>query len=156
MQFKNSNLLIIISVILLAVAISCKDNSQKIISKNKFTNILIDIYLLEAQINSTTPNISKKKQDSLFLVLLRKHQIDTIKFKQNIKYYTKHPENYLQILIATRDSLHKIDSITIAKYGRTPITNQQLPEESLLNNMNNNIDSIILDRRNRFLKRTQQ
>ena len=82
--------------LIICIIVGCNSSNtppDPLINELVMSNILIDIHLLEAKINTLG-----KKGDTSFQIydhfeklILEKHDVDSSVFAQNLAYYMKHP-----------------------------------------------------------------
>jgi len=107
----------ILPVLLLAIfSFACTNRPLRVFSEKKMENVLYDIYLAEAEINSNYSAFysdSARKQDLLNSVL-KKHKITEADLDTSLAWYSGHLDVYLKI----NDNLSKRFSELSAKLTR--------------------------------------
>jgi len=106
---------------LATVMISCYNNAQKteefdlnkVISEDKMTAVLTDLYLVEGVVNMKV-RTHRKVIDSIsreyFDMVLIKHQLTKEEFDESMLYYTYHIENLDKIYEAVITNLSVMES----------------------------------------------
>jgi len=92
---KKYNFIIIVLFFLL----SCNQNSDNILSKKEFTNLLVDIHIADGYIVEKGLFDKDLKNDSLsyYNSVFKKHNINRADFDKNIDYYTNNLEEFEKI-----------------------------------------------------------
>ena len=95
---------------IICIIVGCNSSSSPpdpLINELVMSNILIDIHLLEAKINTLG-----KKGDTSFQIydhfeklILEKHGVDSSVFAQNLAYYMRHPGKLENVYTNIIDSL---------------------------------------------------
>lgn len=98
---------IIIIVCCTLMVFSCKDNSvakpDNLIAKDKMTDILYDITLLEAvKVQNLKGGINKKRANEY---IYKKYKIDSIQFAKSNKYYASDLKEYKKMLDKIKERL---------------------------------------------------
>jgi len=97
-------------VLFLAVLVSCAEKviepPENLIPKEKMTNILYDLALLNAA-NSTNPNALKNNSVETMPYLFEKYSIDSVQFSQSDLYYASVPLEYESIYETIQSRLEK-------------------------------------------------
>lgn len=124
--------------------VSCKDDRPKgILSEDKMTAILIDIYLGEGKVT----RLNLKRDSSLIVFKLyeqkiyEKHQVDREAYEKSMSYYYDHPDEMEVIYDAVMDSLNmKEQQLKEAREaGKEKMKDkQEADEEQVELNLNSN------------------
>lgn len=98
------------------------DTDKKQLSEKKMSQVLADVFLMEAYVNENTiglfPDSVASIKKSLYKPILLKHKIDSADFYATLNYYQVHPKEFLPILNQVDTILSKIkplDSTTITE-----------------------------------------
>lgn len=117
-----------------------KFDSDKIkLSEREMSNVLADIFLMEAYVNEKTaglfPDSIANIKKSLYRPILLKHKIDSVDFYSTLNFYQAHPKEFLPVLSQVDSILVKIkplDTATIS-VSNSPIVEVPKNFDSLAN-----------------------
>lgn len=91
------------------IFMACNTNTvpKNVILPNKMVNILVDMHLADAVLSSV------RNQDTMLMMasskyyyIFKKHQIDSAKFTQSLKYYNTQPNQFKEMYNQVVDSLN--------------------------------------------------
>lgn len=91
---------IVLFVAILSGLSSCTGTSitkpDKLISKDEFVKIMVDVYLIQGiNLEASKPDSLKKiKQTDLYFSVLKKHEIPDTVFIRSLIYYSSFPKDY--------------------------------------------------------------
>ncbi len=103
-------------IILLAVSIgACSEKEgppKDILSKEKFTHLLIEIHLIEAKIERlyVSPDSAMVLFNYFQGLLLKEEGIDSAKFNKTLSYYKDNPKPFMKVYEAVTDSLLELEA----------------------------------------------
>ena len=104
---------IITGFCLLMLAAGCSksdDVPNGILSEDKMTGIMIDVYLTEAQVSTYTPRLPHDSARLVFDILkgdiLEKHDVDDSVFKTSLEWYFERPDKLDVVYSRMVDSLN--------------------------------------------------
>lgn len=90
----------IFTLLSLLIAVnSCNRDSRKVIGKDKFTNILVDLHIIDATSTDYVKNTILGDPDSVTLygAVFLKHEVSKETFDNSMKYYAERPEELAEI-----------------------------------------------------------
>jgi hypothetical protein len=94
---------IVLFAVLLNTLFSCTNTSiskpDKLLSKDEFVKVMVDIYLIQGMnLEAGKPDSLKKiNQTDLYFSVLKKHEIADTVFIRSLIYYSSSPRNYEKI-----------------------------------------------------------
>ena len=106
---------ILLFVILLSGLSSCYNTSidkpQKLIKREKFVKMMVDIYLVQGiNFNQTTDSIHKKfTQTDLYYSVLKKYDVPDTVFIRSLIYYSSFPKEYEKMHVQIMDNLKEAE-----------------------------------------------
>jgi hypothetical protein len=97
----------------LLIAAGCGDGNEVpagILSEDKMTGILMDVYVTEAELNSYQPRLPRDSSEIVFTVLKQdiyeKYNTNDSTFKESMSWYFERPERLERIYSRLTDSLN--------------------------------------------------
>ena len=135
---------IVLIVVLCCFAIACDRSDQikkpdNLISKNKMSNILYDLYIVNA-----AKGVNRKLLEAKGVVpetyILTKYNIDSLQFSESNRYYAHKPDVYRSIVDDAKERLEKQkeeyeeiqkEKEMLAKRKRDSITEQTKRKDSI-------------------------
>lgn len=97
----------------LLIAVGCRDGDKVpagIIPEDKMTNILLEVYVTEAQLNNYKPRLPRDSSNLTFKVLkqdlLEQYNTNDSIFKESMRWYFERPERLEAIYSRITDSLN--------------------------------------------------
>jgi hypothetical protein len=106
-------------------ACSSEDKPQNLIEEGTMINVMTDIHMLEAEINS----LRLQHQDSsvyiyqkLKIKLLKKYNLDTAAFNASFKYYITNPDKMKPVYVEVKKKLEDIKKKTMEASQKKPST----------------------------------
>ncbi len=107
----------ILTIIVLFFLFSCNQNSNNILPKKEFINLLIDIHIADGYVvekalfDKDLENDSTSYYNSVF----KKYNINRTDFDENINHYTKDftefEEIYNEVVVILEDKIQIVDSL---------------------------------------------
>jgi hypothetical protein len=96
--------------------VACSGNDEKkipdsVLPKEKMTEVLVDIHLLEAVLNLNAGNINKDNIQGIDL--FKKHNITKKKFDDSYAFYTENPEILTEIYDMVLNELSKLQATAV-------------------------------------------
>jgi hypothetical protein len=94
---------LVLFAVLLGGLFSCTSTTirkpDKLISKDEFVKVMVDIYLIQGMnLEASKPDSLKKiKQTDLYFSVLKKHDIPDTVFIRSLIYYSSFPKDYEKI-----------------------------------------------------------
>ncbi len=119
------------------------DSDKKVLSEQKMTSILVDIFLMEAYVNEKMPNLNIDSltvvRQSFYPSVLKYHKVDSFSFYSTFYYYQYHPKEFSELLNKVNTKMTKIKPLdtTIIKQIVVPpkdldkLTNFKEQEKSM-------------------------
>ncbi len=117
-------------LLLLNLLVACSEKlPEGVLSRNKLPEILVQVHLLDANMNSMHIDSARGRLLADYQELFDYYQIDSNIFKQSIQYYSKRPEEFQAIYQEVTDKLQAMMDEDNA--ARAEIYRQQVIADSI-------------------------
>jgi hypothetical protein len=124
------NIFLFFSVMLLLVACTGDKVAKGIIPRDKMTNLLIDIHIVDGGIYgfiSQNPDSLYKYGVGRYTAVFKRYHVDTAEFRKSLKYYARRPAELTLIYTDVMANLQgRIDSLNKSMYNKPQRKNNGL------------------------------
>lgn len=104
-MLKRISIILVLGIFILACDASSRpEKPENLISKGKMTDLLYDLYLLNAAKGVNRTVLEKNDLDPEFYIL-KKHNVDSIRFAESNMYYAFDTETYKAIVDEVKERL---------------------------------------------------
>ncbi len=114
------------------VNINKVERPESFLDIEKMSDVFADLYLIEGAIGTNRDNFMKTgtlPTDYIY----KKHQIDSLVFKENLEYYNQRPDEYMEMIELTQSKLNTIkDSIAARQQRENKLGELKTPLNTLL------------------------